>query len=1460
MSLLDTESFLDIKKCYFLDSSSADLSRSADARTSYAGVREIKKFFYQLISFFRYQLSTIASVTNNVSVLISHQSRSKKYDIKCNLFNVPHTNLEPKRLNDVNIQSYKAHKAYKAYKANKAFQGVSGITKLTKKFTVFSLESESMKWKTKKEITTNLITGPSHRNFKSLKILKLSYRQRTLLLRYRLLRSSDVHLNPGPDRNDGGDLGGNHLQRAGGTTAALASTLVTTYNVRGLKDENKLRHLLNHFNRKIGNKNMDTIVCLQETYLELPGKIPYLWRGNFHLTPGVGNSGGCLSLLSSHICVVAKRNLGHRGHVLACQRSDDTAVSFILVNIYAPNPNNSEKVEYYNEVFDVLGEFEETHHCSNIVVAGDFNLVFAPHETKNRLHSAQEKRVASIVKNLVEGAGLTDIWDGNKRGFTWKRANSDTFSTIDRILYQSSYLSPICINEDWSLSLSDHAAVEVGFKTLHKDTSRRSKIPRIDPSLAKDPAISKKLFDGVIEMLATMPQGWDPHMKLEFSKVCIRTVAERLQAERKRREKMEEDILNDELNETITVLETDGLSVDRTNALIIKAEELRARKSALVEEKGKRLAERLGTKWYQEGEKSSRYFMRLLNRPTPDDFKSILKDDGTTAEKPEEISKEIGDFYRKLYENFDEIETTEDDVDDFFSNISPISEENEREIIKPITADELRRTLQTCQDSAPGPDGIPYSIIGLLWPAFGSILTDAWNHSLANGRLSTSHRQSYLKLIPKTGKDLRRLTNWRPITLSNCDHKLITKTYSKRMCDRLAERIEERQTAYLKGRLINDNIRSIIATINITNSEELSGLLVALDAKKAFDSVSHAYIERCLKSFGCSNFIPIFRTLYSDLNTDIIINGRVEKGFRIKRGVKQGDALSCIIFIMCMEPLLRNIENNPAIEPIVSRTLNEALPKTYAYADDVNATIHDNPQGLQELFKEYERLSRNSGLELNADKTEIMRLGSDARRTYQVSYLGNNFVIKTLTKLKINGILFQTDTKEMEQDNVDAVCGKIEAQFRRWSKRNLSTLGKVLIVKTFGISQIIFVMQSLTISDVNVKKLNALLYKFIWNKNFYAAKAPERIERLITNKPIKLGGLGMINIRELDDSLKLRALGRLLETNHPFLRMLKNRTNIEQFFDPKIEVKIEGVSQKGIELLKEDRSKLWGRDKVINSVKFLRSVRETDLKLVVSEAGTRSIQFFTVWRRGARKIKDLTLNDLAALQRHVSPEKIITIRQAIGIRLAAATPEDLVTYYLTGNSKSIVKCSSKEFRLGRSNSEPIKTFKIGMTLTKSEALSWGLKLSKIKSTAHKNITLRVAHGEIYTKEKLFRFGLAPDPKCPRCNEIETLRHKFIECDYVKRIWNQTFKCIKEVTLIDPTIEDRTQAALGTYLNSDCAIMTLNAEILSRIHSLKDTNYTVHPKFIVKSAARAVERKEKAGKCKEMLKSIYERLQ
>ena len=261
---------------------------------------------------------------------------------------------------------------------------------------------------------------------------------------------------------------------------------------------------------------------------------------------------------------------------------------------------------------------------------------------------------------------------------------------------------------------------------------------------------------------------------------------------------------------------------------------------------------------------------------------------------------------------------------------------------------------------------------------------------------------------------------------------------------------------------------------------------------------------------------------------------------------------------MCIEPLLRNIEANNSIEPIVSATLNnKALPKAYAYADDVNATIKNTPQGVEEVFKEYERLTLKSGLELNADKTELMQLGpADGLLEYNATYLGKAHKIVPKTSVKINGIFLQTNREAMVNENIEAVVGKIDKHFKSWSRRNLSTLGKILIVKCFGISQVIYLMQSLSLEKVHFKKLNSILYKFIWNRRYLAAKAPERIKREIVNKAVKLGGFGMLDIESLDEGLKLRSIGRLLVSKHPYIKLIKAGLDLNDYFKKSVQISI----------------------------------------------------------------------------------------------------------------------------------------------------------------------------------------------------------------------------------------------------------------------------------------------------------------
>ena len=445
----------------------------------------------------------------------------------------------------------------------------------------------------------------------------------------------------------------------------------------------------------------------------------------------------------------------------------------------------------------------------------------------------------------------------------------------------------------------------------------------------------------------------------------------------------------------------------------------------------------------------------------------------------------------------------------------------------------------------------------------------SWQYSLRTGELPPSHKLSFLRLIPKAGKDSRVIGNLRPITLSNTDHKLITKTYAKRLTKAVSNKISQEQTAYLPGRLINDKIRSMLMTLDLANLDEaVDGVIVSLDAWKAFDSVNHDFIRRTLKAFGVDRFTTIFNVLYNGLKSDIILNGTTADGYRILRGVKQGDALSCILFIMCMEPLLRNIKGNPHIEGIESRKLNLNVPKVYGYADDVNAIVKATRRNVQEIFKEYEQFSEQSGLILNADKTELMQFRKirQAERTFRVTYRNSDYDLTTSEGLKINGILFFQDPRKREEKNLEKVIASITKHLMNWSRRHLTLMGKILILKTFAISQAVFLMQSLMLNEKSLIKINQLLFKFLWNKNFRSAKAVDRIKRETMMTPVKYGGFGMANIVLINKSLNLRAIGRMSQSEHPMFKQIWSDLKNKGFFNLKSTYAVDEKLKEGLKL------------------------------------------------------------------------------------------------------------------------------------------------------------------------------------------------------------------------------------------------------------------------------------------------------
>ena len=155
------------------------------------------------------------------------------------------------------------------------------------------------------------------------------------------------------------------------------------------------------------------------------------------------------------------------------------------------------------------------------------------------------------------------------------------------------------------------------------------------------------------------------------------------------------------------------------------------------------------------------------------------------------------------------------------------------------------------------------------------------------------------------------------------------------------------------------------------NEDNIVATVIALYAQKAIDSINHQYIITLLNRIRPQNFESIFKLSHKGLKNDILIKiVKIGKCFNLGNGVKQDNVLNCSLFTLTIEPLVRNINKNTTITEIRNRTIDLTSSKIFGYADDVTIIIENANNSVIQIFHKYGRLTKASGLKLNADKTK----------------------------------------------------------------------------------------------------------------------------------------------------------------------------------------------------------------------------------------------------------------------------------------------------------------------------------------------------------------------------------------------------------------------------------------------------------------------------------------------------------
>jgi hypothetical protein len=346
------------------------------------------------------------------------------------------------------------------------------------------------------------------------------------------------------------------------------------------------------------------------------------------------------------------------------------------------------------------------------------------------------------------------------------------------------------------------------------------------------------------------------------------------------------------------------------------------------------------------------------------------------------------------------------------------------------------------------------------------------------------------------------------------------------------------------------------------------------------------------------------------------------------------------------------------------------------------------------------------------------------------------------------------------------------------------------------------------------------LYKFIWNKHYLAAKAPERIKREIANKPLSLGGLGMLDIAKLDESIKLKSLGRLMSSQHYFMRIVRLGLDMSDYFFPKSSIMSDSYTTRALHILKEDRYRSLTSEAYERDLTYIGLVKSIKLKNVMSQRGKNSLLYFNLLRNDKKLVGDLSRLEIGTIGRFIKGEILNRLTHATTINYwRRPMPGDLITLPCRDRLIPLDATSSRDIRKLRDNSEPICVFKCGLILTPNECLNYMDKLKKLTSVAHRNSVLRALHGDIFVNERLFRFGLKNEPFCERCGEIDTLHHRLEDC-------RKVISLLEELgTITNPlgnTIQRQNSDGLGklfaNFRDLDLTTLTLHAETLRVICS------------------------------------------
>jgi len=451
----------------------------------------------------------------------------------------------------------------------------------------------------------------------------------------------------------------------------------------------------------------------------------------------------------------------------------------------------------------------------------------------------------------------------------------------------------------------------------------------------------------------------------------------------------------------------------------------------------------------------------------------------------------------------------------------------------PFSEEEMRALLSKMPNTVPGPDGIPYDFWKKLactldklqegdtppmpfWEAFGSLTRDI----AARGSSRAGFKNANISLFYKKG-DPTLVSNYRPISSMNTDCKMYTNLINSRLAPWAVAKLHPDQKGFVPGRLMSEHTRLASEVAHLCDATGTPGFIVGLDQAKAYDCVDQQWLLRVLTAFGLP---PGLTLLISDITngckSQVRINSRYSQYITLKRGVRQGDPLSCLLFNFSIEPLAIRLRDK-----VVGLTILRLWPvKVMLYADDINLYL-GSEDSIPEISRCLEDTSRIIGSKFNMDKTDVKPVGP---HDFQLACYENQdmagstipgaHILPPTDPLRILGVwIGSRDHARQRWQQIDKHIRKIIAQ---WRAIGASAQNRALLAKALMLSRCHFLLDSNGIPPAMLRKTSNRIMSFVWGK--FSAVAYHTLEA-----PYMEGGLNTPSLVSRKHAIDLKFLSDL---------------------------------------------------------------------------------------------------------------------------------------------------------------------------------------------------------------------------------------------------------------------------------------------------------------------------------------------